>query len=303
MAKWLRLEEMIQWLNPTSIPFCPGVISNSLMNPMAMFQPSHCLPASSSACPFEKTPCGAGRCWRSLQRMMLWRSNSPRQVIQGALWWDPSVVDIGSCWWWKHGEDWLYRFLERYVQIYHHNYWRYGKTVMGKNTRSFKLEQLKQAAASTGAVCLDGTPAAYYLEKGRVRWTCWTLLDVEQGEIAWNCEVKPSSTGHLWFWWWMNVREIGGVAPNGCWRSIGMAYGIGITVVRLKARQTNKLFCEGVGVASRLILAGSGDGINKWPLGPCPTHGRPAEYQSPEKNCRVATFIAWAIWPRSRREL
>jgi hypothetical protein len=82
-----------------------------------------------------------------------------------------------------------------------------------------------------------------------------------------------------------------------------MAYGIGITVVRLKARQTNKLFCEGVGVASRLILAGSGDGINKWPLGPCPTHGRPAEYQSPEKNCRVATFIAWAIWPRSRREL
>jgi hypothetical protein len=55
---------------------------------------------------------------------------------------------------------------------------------MGKNTRSFKLEQLKQAAASTGAVCLDGTPAAYYLEKGRVRWTCWTLLDVEQGEIA-----------------------------------------------------------------------------------------------------------------------
>jgi hypothetical protein len=55
---------------------------------------------------------------------------------------------------------------------------------MGKNTRSFKLEQLKQAAASTGAVCLDGTPAAYYQEKGRGRWTCWTLLDVEQGEIA-----------------------------------------------------------------------------------------------------------------------
>ena len=56
-----------------------------------------------------------------------------------------------------------------------------------------ELEQLPQAAASTGAVCLDGTPAAYYLEKGGMHWTCWRLIAGRGNKAKWH-EIAKSNT-------------------------------------------------------------------------------------------------------------